>query len=336
MIPCSCAGINVTWACNSSCKHCFYKRNSNLHSVKHKPIQEIVQEMRAAHARGCNRIVLIGEGEPMLHPKIEEIILAADIIGLKSNIITNGTLPIKNYSALFKFGLNHIQISAHATGALLDEIMEHPDAGEKQGAFIDWLSENKRPFRTNTTLQQLNYKQLPDITDYLIQKGAFHVALLGFLPHYEWHDHLKDVAVHPAELRPYIEQASDLLINVGRLFTIRYHPFCHLAPKYWKYVVNSRYVLFDPWEWDYGHYNPNPLKVWLDAFPMGDSVAVQGKPCSECLMKIHCGGWNRFYTQAFDGAGLMPIVEIPEEYQPFDVTGGLHDLNPANQHKGII
>jgi MoaA/NifB/PqqE/SkfB family radical SAM enzyme len=334
MNPCNCAGINVTWSCNASCKHCFYRRNPNLHKNIHKPLQEIIKEMREGLSRGINRIVLIGEGEPMLHPKIKEIIIAAGTCGLKSNIITNGTIPIKNYEELFKLGLNHIQISAHAIGEALDEIMEYKEAGKRQGELMTWLKENKLPFRANISLQQLNYKQLPETTQYLIDKGAFHIALLGFLPHYEWKDHVAEIAVHPEELRPYIEKAAELLISSGAYFTIRYHPICHLSPKYWKHVVNARYVLYDPWEWDYGRYQPNPEAVWPAALAMGESTAIQGQPCEDCTMKLHCGGWNRYYVAAFQGAALKTIQEIPFEGPGFKHPGTFHDMNPANSLKG--
>lgn len=332
MNPCNCAGINVTWACNVSCKHCFYRRNPNLHKNIHRPLQEIIQEIRAARTRGIDRIVLIGEGEPTLHLKIDEIIMATTACGVKSNIITNGTMPIAKYAEFFKLGLNHLQISAHAIRDKLDTIMERQGVGAKQAELISWLKSAARPFRTNTSLQQLNYQDLPDIAEYLIEQGSFHVSLLGFLPHYEWKDHIQEIAVHPARLRPFIEQAADKLIASGTFFTIRYHPLCHLSPEYWKYVVNARYVLYDPWEWDYGQYNPSWEKVWPAALALGEGTAIHGEPCSKCRLRLHCGGWNRYYAQAFDGAGLEPITD---DYAHItDIPGALHDMNPANNLKG--
>jgi len=335
MNPCNCAGINVTWACNWKCKHCFYRRSDSLHKPLHRPLSDIIAEAKAGKERGCNRIVLIGQGEPMLHPEINKIIASLTELGLYSNIITNGSLPIGRYKELFYAGLNHLQISAHALDETLDVVTETPGAGEKQKELIEWLSFFKYPFRTNTSLQQLNYHHLLRTVFYLIEKGAFHVALLGFLPHYEWKQYAAEVAVHPKELRPYIEAAADLLIDSGTYFTIRYHPFCHLSPEYWKYIVNARYVLYDPWEWDYGFYNQDPDKVWPAAQAMGESVAIQGYPCTECCMKLHCGGWNKFYADTFQGAGLTPLVRVPFEAWPVRNTpGGLHDLNAANRLKG--
>jgi MoaA/NifB/PqqE/SkfB family radical SAM enzyme len=293
-------------------------------------MSDICLEIQAARQRGCNRIVLIGEGEPMLHPEVGAIITAARSEGLKSNVITNGTLPIDKYNMLFRNGLNHLQISAHAIGEDLDAIMEHPHAGQRQKELMSWLVEDGHPFRTNTSLQQMNYKKLPNIVSQLIEWESFHIALLGFLPHYEWRDHVSEIAVHPAILRPYLEGAADLLIDSGKLFTIRYHPFCHISPKYWKYIVNARYVLFDPWEWDYGHYKPRFEDVWPYALALGENVAIQGEPCKTCQMRLFCGGWNRFYAEAFAGADLTPISGDYHLTFPAD----LHTKNEANNLKG--
>jgi MoaA/NifB/PqqE/SkfB family radical SAM enzyme len=272
----------------------------------------------------------------MLHPDIWLIIKEISRLGMHSNIITNGTLPIEQYESVFLAGLNHLQISVHNLGLGLDLVTGVPDSGTRQARLLEWLHTTRRPFRTNTTMQKLNYKRLPQIAEYLCVMKAFHVALLGFLPHYEWKEYLDEVAVHPALLRPYIEQAAAIMEEQGMLFTIRYHPLCHLSPKYWKYVVNARYVLFDPWEWDYGWFHLDLAVVREHAMQLGESVAIQGVPCSQCKMRLHCGGWNRHYAVAFDGADLVPITKVPYEYDHvFRREGGLHDMNPANGLKGF-
>ncbi len=335
MTPCSCIGINVTWSCNLRCRHCFYRRSEKLREADHRRVEEILTEANLGKMRGCDRVVLIGQGEPMMHPGITEIIKGITDLGMYSNVITNGTLPVRLYEQLFDAGLNHLQVSVHGLGPKLDLVAEVPQAGARQAELLAWLHRTGFPFRTNTTMQQLTYKQLPAIVEYLSVLGAFHVALLGFLPHYEWKAHVDEVAVHPALLRPYIEQAAAILEERGKMFTIRYHPFCHLTPRWWKYVVNARYVLFDPWEWDYGYYHENAAFVWRNAQVMGESTAIQGEPCLRCELRRHCGGWNRHYAAAFDGADLFPIKKVPFEYDHVcQREGGLHDMNPANAHCG--
>lgn len=333
MFPNSCCGLEVTWACNASCVHCFFKRFEELHTINHFKVSDILEKAKAGRSRGCDRVVLEGKGEPFMHPEILTIISGIRDLGMRVCIITNGTLPVYLYERAFNAGLDHLQISMHGVGEQLDDIMELKGAGKKQKELVEWLDKNDLPFRTNTTLQSANYKNLTEIVSFAVEHGAFHVALLGFLPHYHWKDHSKDVAVHPAMLRPEVERASEFLMSAGSLFTIRYHPLCHLSPKFWPFVTNARYVLFDPWEWDYGRHSNSVEDVWPHAVGMGESVANRGPECSSCGAYQHCGGWNKVYADTFAGADIRPVV-APEEWQELiKQRGGLFMLNPANSMK---
>jgi hypothetical protein len=116
------------------------------------------------------------------------------------------------------------------------------------------------------------------------------------------------------------------------MFTIRYHPMCHLPEALRKYVVNARYVLFDPWEWDYQTAGMSEQDHTNAAISIGNSVAIQGSPCIDCGLYTHCGGWNRIYAAGFDGADLVAVVS-PEHTQ---YMGYLHDQNPANGERGFF
>ena len=239
----------------------------------------------------------------------------------------------QNYRAL---GMDHLHLSTHGIGETLDTIVGAPGAYAKQEELKAWLRADGWPYRVNVAVQQLNYKQLPALAAHEVESGAYHFVSLGFLPHYEWKGHVASVAVHPAELRPAIEDAADVLLKAGTLLTIRYHPLCHLRSDLWKYVVNARYVFFDPWEWNYPLETRDAARLWQEAVACGETVACH-EPCSGCLAYRHCGGWNRVYAAAFDGAGLTPVREVPHEYAGvWERDGGLHDLNPANAETGTI
>lgn len=337
MKPCNILGLEIGWACNLGCLHCYFIRFSELHTTDHPTLSELKRKVDRAIIRGCKGFVLEGQGEPMMYPFVDKIVQYGIEKGLKSLVITNGTIPIEKYEKLYNIGLNHLQISIQQLNEKADIIGDRKDIGLRQNQLLNWLQENKLPFRTNTSIQQLNHRDLDRIVDYLVGKGAFHLSLLTFLPHYHWKDHLKDLAVHPSILREHIEKALEILIDSGKYFTLRYFPFCHLYPKYWKYVTNARFVLFDPWEWEYGHHSEDIEKVWPYAVEMGNCVSVQGEPCCLCLVKEHCGGWNRIYAQGFNGADLQPIKSIPDEYiNVINRRGGIFDMNPANSLKGWV
>jgi MoaA/NifB/PqqE/SkfB family radical SAM enzyme len=342
MKPCRRVGLDVTWRCNWRCAHCFYRFGGNEHgqlgTPYDVPLETLLAKVDKARARGINHVVLEGWGEPTLLPYLGELLLAVRARGMTSSIITNGVQPVNHYAKMYyEWGLDHLHISSHGFGHTLATIADRKDAGEKQLRTKQWLQAEGLPFRTNVTLQAANYTEVPEIIRQDAELGSFHLNLLGFLPHYEWADPTKTqkVAVAPSKLRPYIEQAARYLKDNGKLFTIRYHPHCHLDPEFWPYVVNARYVLWDPFEWNYELQADDPVALWEAAKRLGDSVAERGESCNSCLARNHCGGYNR-RNVASTGDSLAAITEVPAVYRDvWDRNGGLHDLNPANHLDGI-
>lgn len=334
--PCTRVGIDVTWVCNWTCGHCFYRRKRDEHQSCETLMGPAKEKILQAKRAGLDHVVMVGYGEPSLARTTPEILDFAHELGMATSMITNAAGSLSCYKRFFGQGLDHLHISSHGLNGTLDKIAGVDGAFAKQAEVKEWLASEGLPFRTNATIQQLNYRELPDLAEYEISKGVFHFVMLGFLPHYEWKDHLTEVAVHPAELRPYIEEAADRLIESDTYFTIRYHPLCHLSPKYWPYVVNTRYVFFDPWEWNYELQIRDVDALWDASKRMGDSVACV-RPCRHCAAYRHCGGWNGVYAEGFAGAGLEAIEGPPMIYQAeWDRDGGLHDLNPANGLTGTI
>lgn len=332
MEPCRRVGVDITWRCNWRCKTCFYLRNGNFHKPVDVPLETVTQKITTAHANGLDHVVMVGYGEPSLCPNVPAILEHAHGLGMSTSMITNGATGLRRYQEFFRLGIDHLHISSHGLNGTLDAIAGDSRAFAKQAELKEWLKSEGLPFRTNVTMQQINYRELPDLAQYEHEMGVYHFVLLGFLPHYEWKGHVDEVAVHPAELRPYIEDAADALLESGTLFTIRYHPFCHLRPDLWKYVVNARYVFFDNMEWNYRLQVRDLDALWRAAVDCGESVAIQGEPCKSCSARRHCGGWNKTYAAAFDGADLVPIHEPPDEYADvWSQDGGLHDMNPATR-----
>lgn len=269
-----------------------------------------------------------------MHSQIDEIISYISKTGMKSLIITNGSIGVERYRRLYDLGLDHLQISMHGRGKTLDRIAEREGAGRRQMELLEWLNKESYPFRINITLQQLNRQEVFEIVEKAVQLGAFHVSLLNFLPHYHWNLYVRDVAVNPVELIGVLEKSMEYM-EKKVLITLRYFPMCLLKPNFWKYVTNAQFVLFDPWEWEYGYYSEDTEKVWESATKINEAVEIKGQPCASCLLKSHCGSWNRVYAQAFNFEGLRAIREAPDELkEAINRRGGLFDLNPANEKEG--
>jgi len=338
MNPCRKVGLDVTWRCNWRCTHCFYRWGADLHKHVDTPLDECYAKLTRAKAGGMNHAVMVGFGEPTLYPQAAALVKMCRTMGLACSMITNGTAFLDKYAELFALGLDHVHVSSHATGETLDAITGDYGAWAKQCVLKAWLGREKLPYRSNVTIQRLNYAKLPEIVAADMEQGAWQQVLLGFLPHYEWgtdRDRLREIAVHPGLIRPYLEEAAFLLLEAGRRFSIRYHPFCHIDESLWPYVTNARYVFMDPFEWNYTLDARDAGAVWKASVACGEAAACPS--CKGCAAYRHCGGWNRTYAAAFDGAGLHHIKKAPAMWENvWEQDGGLFDLNPTNAHSGTL
>ncbi len=333
MRQCSRYGIDLTKRCNWRCSTCFYRHCDDFNSSYDKPFETVRFEIHNAKERGCDHIVAVGWGEPMLYPQIKEFVEYCKEVNLHSSIITNGSASIKRYEELYEAGLDHLHISVHGLGEVLDKISEKIYSGEHQKDLIRWLSDKGRPYRTNTTMQLINYKQLPEIASFLIENNVWHTVMLNFLPHYQWSEpeKLRLVAVHPKELAPYIEKTSELLEDSLTYQTVRYFPMCHLQRKYWKYVTNAINVLYDPYEWEYNKHGLSDQEFLNEAIKLACVTGINSIPCSNCDLSMHCGHWNKFYANGFEGADLKP-VKLDKNYN----FGHFFSQNPINTFGGQI
>lgn len=335
MKKCLRVGINCTKKCNWKCKTCFYRWSPDFGSTYDKPLEEALKEVRDAKARGCDHALLVGWGEPALWPSLIDWIKGVADLGMTSSMITNGSVHLDTYRKARAAGMNHLHVSVHGINDTLETITGTRGSGLKQQQLLNWLKDQKWPWRMNMTVQKDNYKEMPEIAEMCLYYGCKHIISLGFLPLYEWDSekHCPDVAVHPAEIRPYVEKVAERVLQESDvMLTIRYHPFCHIGEQYWKYIVNARYVHYDPWEWDYGHAGLNDEQLWAEAQAFGRTQSIEGPPCCFCDLKMHCGGWNRVYAAGFDGAHLVAVKDrkIPQ------APGYFHDQNWANGAKGYF
>lgn len=329
--PCTRLGIETTWRCNWSCQHCFYLRNQNFKKKIDVPLEALKLQIDNGINRGMNHVVSVGYGEPFLSPCFQDMLKYCKEKNIPTSVITNGTMNISDYEQAFGNGLNHIHLSFHGIGETLNKIANSPTAYEKQETLRTYLKQQNRPWRCNTTIQKDNLNELNDIVTKAIDNNVFHYVFLNFLPHYEWSEHVKDHAEHPAIIAPKIMEAADILIKNNIYFTIRYFPFCFIDSKYWKYIVNSYYVAYDPWEWSY---NDGCSLIEKTAEMLRSHVEISS--CKSCIAYRHCAGWNRTYDATY-GHIVKPIKAIPDEYRDkWDEAGSIFLMNPVNLLSGTI
>ena len=112
--------VDVTERCNLNCLHC--RRHSPLADGSSGgsggvdfPLDRFLALCRAAKAWGIRKVFLIGEGEPLLHPGLPEMVAAAKAAGCRVELLTNGTLLTPRLAQeLIQAGLDELRVSLWA------------------------------------------------------------------------------------------------------------------------------------------------------------------------------------------------------------------------------
>jgi radical SAM protein with 4Fe4S-binding SPASM domain len=112
--------VDVTERCNLDCIHC--RRHSPLAAGSSArtggadfPLDRFLSLCREAKAWGVRKMILIGQGEPLLHPGLPEMVAAAKAAGCRVELLTNGTLLNPQLAdELIKAGLDELRVSLWA------------------------------------------------------------------------------------------------------------------------------------------------------------------------------------------------------------------------------
>jgi MoaA/NifB/PqqE/SkfB family radical SAM enzyme len=118
--------IDPTLACDLSCPYCIsLLREKQQKSFSLDIINRLLDELFYG---GTQAVILIGGGEPLLHPKISDIIDSIFKRGLKLGVTTNGT-QLKKYSHEISNKAEWIRVSINAASLRGHTIVSPPKKG---------------------------------------------------------------------------------------------------------------------------------------------------------------------------------------------------------------
>lgn len=101
--------VEITSSCNLTCSFCQEtKRKPRFMSVEE--FGHVISEIKPY----TNYIYLHVKGEPMLHPKLEDILYICKENGITVNLTTNATLLKSKLAILEKYPVHQINISLHS------------------------------------------------------------------------------------------------------------------------------------------------------------------------------------------------------------------------------
>ena len=296
------------FVCNSKCKFCYY-RHVEESKKKWRSLEELKKEMaRFRYFYRMNTVDFMG-GEPTIYPQIFELTKYCDEIGLQPTPITNAfVLADKDNCAKFKeSGVHQFLISIFGIGDIADKITGVKDTYKKQVKAFDNLNELGIPFKLNTTVHKLNYKQLPDMAQLAVEKGAKIFNFMIFNSFYEWQKLSNiDFQEKYSVVAPYITKAIDILEKNNIEANVRYGPIC-IFKGHEKNIYNFTNQSYDHGEWEFNSWGNFFLRKPSEKWYLKDGIRrsryeshyKKSKKCERCSINHICDGFHGQYVKQF-------------------------------------
>ena len=178
--------IAVTYRCNLACQFCYagcncHKKDNHSGEMSTAQVKKVLKIIKT---RADVPSVSFTGGEPTLRPDLPRLIKYARKIGMKVNLITNGTLVDQSLARkLAEAGLNSAQVSFEgATAASHDALTQVQGSFEKTWRGIHLLAEAGINTQTNTTLNMANYQEAEEMVELIHNNGLKRFAMNMLTP----------------------------------------------------------------------------------------------------------------------------------------------------------
>jgi radical SAM protein with 4Fe4S-binding SPASM domain len=176
--------VALTYRCNLKCAFCYAGCNCTsreMHELDTGAMKKVLDCIK--HDAKVPSVSFTG-GEPTLRTDLVELIAYARQIGLRVNLISNGTRIIPEYAEELRHaGLNSVQISIEGPDAAThDNLTSVAGSFEKTIAGIGNMAETGIYTQTNTTLNAANVAVAEQIVDLIHDLGMERFAMNMLTP----------------------------------------------------------------------------------------------------------------------------------------------------------
>ncbi len=211
--------LEVTSACNLSCKGCAMHGPDRFVTRPTGPMPEKLWRMAIAEIGSWNRelnLTAHGGGEPLLHPRLKEILqFAKSFQKLQTGFLTNGMLLDMNWSEfVVSLGLDWIGFSIDGVSPETHRIVrKKSDLDLIEKHLIDLLSARERakaqkPF---VTLNMVAYEEVADQKDLFVERWLDKVNNIT-ISHYRNPPDSRRWPIVPSERKPCFLLWSQMVI----------------------------------------------------------------------------------------------------------------------------
>lgn len=172
---------NITRTCNLRCIHCYADSHAEKYpgELSWEQCCDVIDDLAEY---GASALLLSG-GEPLLHPRLPDILERATGKGLKVTISTNGTRITPDYAALFKqLGVAYVGISLDGIGAIHDQFRGVKGAFEGAIRGFRLCEEAGQKTGLRLTLTRNNVQSMEQILDFIEEQNIQRVCFYHLVP----------------------------------------------------------------------------------------------------------------------------------------------------------
>lgn len=167
--------VAVTYRCNLQCAFCYAGCNCTVNptgSAAEMTINQIKSILDKIFHQAKVPSVSFTGGEPTLLPELPDLICYAKSLGMRVNLITNGTRITKGLARkLADSGLDSAQVSLEGvTAATHDAVVRSPGAYVKTVTAVKYLKAAGIHTHTNTTITRANLHETADFPAFVKQE----------------------------------------------------------------------------------------------------------------------------------------------------------------------
>lgn len=169
--------FQITDQCHLDCPHCYADSTSE---GEHGSLEDICKALEQVAELGCFQVAL-GGGEPLLHPRLEQILAKCHELGLVPNLTTSGLNLNDHNLALIKRYCGAVGLSLEGIG---DEFDEYRKSGfERFQRILARFREAQVPTVLQVTLNTDTFERLDSIVEFCHnQEDIYGVIFLAFKP----------------------------------------------------------------------------------------------------------------------------------------------------------
>jgi MoaA/NifB/PqqE/SkfB family radical SAM enzyme len=259
---------------------------------------------------GTREVFLTGEGEPMLHPRLIEIIKALKDSGLRVSLFTNGTLLTKkNIDRLLDSGLDVLKISFWAVNSQEHEKC-HPGVDsrllEKRIKGVRHLSKLKkkrhltRPeINLNMIINRYNFKNISGKVDLAKISGCNSISFVVFR---DFGGPFQDLSLTPTEIVEKNQELREAKRNLS-LASIKFN--------LQDYLLHA----------EMGYYAYEKIPCYAGWFQASINTAGDVLLCPHCNRPVgnineqsFASIWNGDEHREFRRSGSLSVISLPSRF----------------------